>query len=139
MIGDREASDMPGDDSNVGHIEPQDALDALPAALEEGARETVGDSNDNGNGEQAPTAEREVDRMLREWRAEADATRDWPTRAATASRCSAISHARSAGRRAKPCSPMSRALGEETERADHDRSKRLDKRQAPPFQSGSPA
>jgi hypothetical protein len=36
-------------------------------------------------------------------------TRDWPTRSATASRCSAISHARSAGRRAKPCSPMSRA------------------------------
>ena len=60
-------------------------------------------------------------------------TRDWPTRSAQASRCSAISHARSAGRRAKPCSPMSRALGEETERADHDRSKRLDKRQAPPF------
>jgi hypothetical protein len=28
-------------------------------------RETVGDSNDNGNGEQVPTAEREVDRMLR--------------------------------------------------------------------------
>ena len=100
---------MPGDDRNVGHIEPQDALDALPAALEEGARETLGDSNDNGNGEQAPAAEREVDRMLREWRAEADATRDWPTRAATASRCSAISHARSARRRAKPCSPMSRA------------------------------
>ena len=66
-------------------------------------------------------------------------TRDWPTRSATASRCSAISHARSAGRRAKPCSPMSRALGEETEKADHDGSKRLDKRQAPPFQRGSPA
>jgi hypothetical protein len=66
-------------------------------------------------------------------------TRDWPTRSAPASRCSAISRARSAGRRAKPCSPMSGALGEETERADHDRSKRLDKRQAPPFQSGSPA
>jgi hypothetical protein len=57
-------------------------------------------------------------------------TRDWPTRSATASRRSAISHARSAWRRAKPCSPMSRALGEETEKADHDRSKRLDKRQA---------
>jgi hypothetical protein len=28
-------------------------------------------------------------------------------------------------------------LGEETEKADHDGSKRLDKRQAPPFQSGS--
>ena len=66
-------------------------------------------------------------------------TRDWPTRSAQASRCSAISHARSAGRRAKPCSPMSRALGEETEKADHDWSKRLDKREAPPFQSGSPA
>jgi hypothetical protein len=92
MTGDREASNMPGDDSNVGHIEPQDALDALPAALEEGARETLGDSNDNGNGEQVPAAKREEDRMLREWRAEADATRDWPTRAATASRCSAISH-----------------------------------------------
>jgi hypothetical protein len=52
---------------------------------------------------------REVDRMFREWRAEADATRDWPTCSATASRCSAISHARSARRRAKPCSPMSRA------------------------------
>ena len=129
---------MPGDDSNVGQIERQDAYDALVEALE-GAHETVGDSNDNGHGEQAPTAEREVDRMLREWRAEADATRDWPTRSATASRCSAISHARSAGRRAKPCSPMSRALGEETEKADHDGSKRLDKRQAPPFQSGSPA
>ena len=76
----------------------QDAYAALVEALAEGARETVGDSNDNWNGEQAPTAEREVDRMLREWRAEADATRDWPTRAATASRCSAISHARSAGR-----------------------------------------
>jgi hypothetical protein len=51
MIGDREASDMPRDDSNVeGQIEPQDALDALRAALEEAARETVGDSNDNGNG-----------------------------------------------------------------------------------------
>jgi hypothetical protein len=75
MIGDREASDMTHDDSNVeGQIEPQDALDALRAALEEAVRETVGDSNDNGNGEQAPTAEREVDRMLREWRAEADAT-----------------------------------------------------------------
>jgi hypothetical protein len=140
MIGGREASDMPRDDRNVeGQIEPQDALDALHAALEEAARETVGDSNDNGNGEQAPTAEREVDRMISEWRAEADATRVWPTRSATASRCSAISHARSAGRRAKPCSPMSRALGEETEKADHDGSKRLDKRQAPPFQSGSPA
>jgi hypothetical protein len=100
----------------------------LPAALEEGARETVVDSDDNGNGEQASTAERELDRMLREWRAEADATRDWPTRSATASWRSAISHARSAGRRAKPCSPMSRALGEETEKADHDGSKRLDKR-----------
>ena len=65
---------MPGDTSNGGRFEPQDALDALRAALEEAARETVGDSNDNGNGEQAPTAEREVDRMLREWRAEADAT-----------------------------------------------------------------
>jgi hypothetical protein len=73
MIGDREARDMPDDGSNVGHIEPQDAYGALVEALEEGARETVGDSNDNGNGEQAPTAEREVDRMLREWRAEADA------------------------------------------------------------------
>ena len=57
---------------------------------------------------------------------------------ATASRCSAISHGRSAGRQAKPCSPMSRALGEESEKADHDGSKRLDKRQAPPFQRGSP-
>jgi hypothetical protein len=66
-------------------------------------------------------------------------TRDWPTRSAPASRCSAISHARSAGRQAKPCSPMSRALGEETEKADHDGSKRLDKRQARPFQSGSQA
>jgi len=65
-------------------------------------------------------------------------TRDWPTRSATSSRCSAISHTRSAGRRAKPCSPMSRALGEETEKADHDGSKRLDKREASPFQSGSP-
>ena len=130
---------MPGDDSNVGQIERQDAYDALVEALEEGAHETVGDSNDNGHGEQAPTAEREVDRMLREWRAEADATRDWPTRSATASRCSAISHARSAGRRAKPCSPTSRALAEETEKADHDGSKRLDKREASPFQSGSPA
>jgi hypothetical protein len=75
MIGDREDSDMPRDDSNVeGQIEPQDALDALRAALEEAARETVGDSNDNGNGEQAPTGEREVDRMLREWRAEDNAT-----------------------------------------------------------------
>jgi hypothetical protein len=46
-------------------------------------------------------------------------TRDWPTRSAPASRCAAISHARSAGRRAKPCSPMSRALGEESEKADH--------------------
>ena len=64
---------MPGDDSNVGQIERQDAYDALVEALE-GAHETVGDSNDNGHGEQAPTAEREVDRMLREWRAEADAT-----------------------------------------------------------------
>jgi hypothetical protein len=58
---------------------------------------------------------------------------------ATASRCSAISRARSVGRRAKPCSPMSRALGEETEKADHDGSKRLDKREALPFQRGSPA
>ena len=65
-------------------------------------------------------------------------TRDWPTRSAQASRCSAISHARSAGRRARPCSPMARALGEETEKADHDGSKRLDKREAPPFQRGSP-
>jgi hypothetical protein len=65
-------------------------------------------------------------------------TRDWPTRSATASRCSAILLARSAGRRAKPCSPMSRALREETEKADHDGSKRLDKREAPPFQRGSP-
>jgi hypothetical protein len=85
---------MPDDGSNVGQIEPQDAYDALVEALEEGARETVGDSNDNGNGEQARRAEREVDRMLREWRAEADATRDWPTRSATASWPSAISHAR---------------------------------------------
>jgi hypothetical protein len=45
-------------------------------------------------------------------------TRASPTRSATVSRCSAISHARSAGRRAKPCSPMSRALGDETEKAD---------------------
>ena len=66
-------------------------------------------------------------------------THDWPTRVATASRCSAISRARSAGRRAKPCSPMSRALGDETEKADHNGSERLDKRQASPFQSGSPA
>ena len=107
-------------DSNVGHIEPQDAYDALVEALEEGARETVGDSNDNGNGEQAPTAEREVDRMLREWRAEADATRDWPTRSATASW-------------------RSLSLGGETEKADHDGSKGLDKREASPFQRGSPA
>jgi hypothetical protein len=65
MIGDRDASDMPRDNSNVeGQIEPQDALNALRAALEEGAHETVGDSNDNGHGEQTPTAEREVDRML---------------------------------------------------------------------------
>jgi hypothetical protein len=34
----------------------QDAYAALVEALAEGARETVGDSNDNGNGEQAPTA-----------------------------------------------------------------------------------
>jgi hypothetical protein len=34
---------------------------------------------------------------------------------------------------------MSRALGEETVKADHDGSKRLDKREAPPFQSESPA
>jgi hypothetical protein len=73
-----------------------------------------------GAASRAPTAEREVDRMLREWRAEADATRDWLTRLATASR-------------------RSRALGEETEKADHDGSKRLDKREASPFQSGSPA
>jgi hypothetical protein len=65
MIGDRKASDTPDDGSNVGHIEPQDAYDAL----KEGAREAVGDSNNSGNGEEAPTAERE------EWRAEADATR----------------------------------------------------------------
>jgi hypothetical protein len=130
---------MPDDGSNVGQIKPQDAYDARVEAPEEGVRETVGDSNDNGNGEQVPTAEREVDRMLREWRAGADATRDWPPRAATASRCSAFSHARSAGRRAKPCSPMSRALGEESEKADHDGSKRLDKRQTPPFRSGTPA
>jgi hypothetical protein len=48
IIGDIEASDMPDDGSNVGHIEPQDAYDALVEALEEGARETAGDSNDNG-------------------------------------------------------------------------------------------
>jgi len=66
-------------------------------------------------------------------------THDWPTRSAAASRCSAISPARSAGRRAKPCSPTSRALAEETEKADHDGSKRLDKREASPFQIGSPA
>jgi hypothetical protein len=120
---------MPRDDSNV----------ESRIALDEAARETVGDSNDNGNGEQGPKAEREVDRMLREWRAEADATRDWPTGSATASRRSAISHARSVERRAKQCSPMSRALGEEIEKADHDGSKRLDKRQAPRFQRGSPA
>jgi hypothetical protein len=106
--------------SNGGRIEPQDAYDALVGALEEGARATVDHSNDNGNGAQAPTAEREVDRMLREWRAEADATRDWPTRLATASR-------------------RSRELGEETEKADHNGSKRLDQRQASPFQRGSPA
>jgi hypothetical protein len=34
---------------------------------------------------------------------------------------------------------MSRALGEETEKADHEGSKRLDKREALPFESGSPA
>ena len=34
---------------------------------------------------------------------------------------------------------MVRTSGEETEKADHDGSKRLDKRQAPRFQRGSPA
>jgi hypothetical protein len=68
----KEAEMLANEGKVEGQIEPQDALDALRTALEQGARETVGDSNDNGNGEQAPTAEREVDRMLREWRAEAD-------------------------------------------------------------------
>jgi hypothetical protein len=34
---------------------------------------------------------------------------------------------------------MVRTGGEETEKADHDGSKRLDKREALPFQRGSPA
>jgi hypothetical protein len=34
---------------------------------------------------------------------------------------------------------MSRAFGEETEKADHEGSKRLDQREAPRFQRGSPA
>jgi hypothetical protein len=125
---------MPRDDGNGGRIELQDAVDALLAAFEEAARAPSGDTNCSA--EPAPKVEREVDRMLCEWRAEADATRDWPTRSAAASR---ISPARSAGRRAKPCSPTSRALAEETEKADHDGSKRLDKREASPFQIGSPA
>ena len=125
--------------SNVGQIEPQDACDGSSRRLRRARAKPSATATTTGTASRAPTAEREVDRMLREWRAEADATRDWPTGSATASRRSAISHARSVGRRAKQCSPMSRALGEEIEKADHDGSKRLDKRQAPRFQRGSPA
>ena len=110
---------MPDDGSNVGHIEPQDADDALVEALEEGARETVGDSNDNGNGEQGPHGRAgggsHASRMAGRSRRHPQ-----PTRLATASR-------------------RSRELGEETEKADHNGSKRLDQRQASPFQRGSPA
>jgi hypothetical protein len=77
--------------------------------------------------------------MLREWRTEADATHDWPTRSATGR------GARPFRTRVRPGDEQNRArqcrfaLGEETEKADHDGSKRLDKREAPPFQRGNPA
>jgi hypothetical protein len=50
----KEAEMLANEGKVEGQIEPQDALDALRTALEQVARETIGDSNDNGHGSRPP-------------------------------------------------------------------------------------
>ena len=130
---------MPDDGSNVGHIEPQDADDALVEALEEGARETVGDSNDNGNGEQGPHGRAgggsHASRM-------ASRSRRHPRLADTLGDSVAVlgHFARAFGRETSKTvlANVARAWRGDREGRSGG-SKRLDKREASPFQSGSPA